>query len=84
MSILTQTLEPIERYKALWDAAQPLPASLLTSLREDWEVTQTYNSNAIEGNTLTLAANDGDTNDFNEFIAQITLQSLETMVAVVA
>ncbi len=55
MSTLPQTLEQIERYKALWDAAQPLPASLLTSLREDWEVTQTYNSNAIEGNTLTLA-----------------------------
>ena len=55
MSTLTQTLEQIERQKALWDAAQPLPASLLEQLREDWEVTQTYNSNAIEGNTLTLA-----------------------------
>ena len=55
MSTLPQTLEQIDRCKALWDAAQPLPARLLTSLREDWEVTQTYNSNAIEGNTLTLA-----------------------------
>ncbi|WP_424951006.1 Fic family protein [Deinococcus sp.] len=33
----------------------PLPDSLRLSLEADWEVTQTYNSNAIEGNTLTLA-----------------------------
>ena len=55
MSTIAQTLEQIQRQKALWDAAQPLPASLLEQLRKDWEVTQTYNSNAIEGNTLTLA-----------------------------
>lgn len=55
MGNLAPILEQIERFKALWDAAQPLPASLLEQLREDWEVTQTYNSNAIEGNTLTLA-----------------------------
>ena len=33
----------------------PLPDSLRLSLEADQEVTQTYNSNAIEGNTLTLA-----------------------------
>ena len=35
--------------------AHPLPASLEASIEADWEVTQTYNSNAIEGNTLSLA-----------------------------
>jgi Fic family protein len=52
---LAENLERIGRLKARWDAALPLPPPLLESLREDWEVTQTYNSNAIEGNTLTLA-----------------------------
>ncbi len=33
----------------------PLPDSLRRGIEADWEVTQTYNSNAIEGNTLTLA-----------------------------
>ena len=37
----------------LW--TYPLPDSLRLSLEADQEVTQTYNSNAIEGNTLTLA-----------------------------
>lgn len=33
----------------------PLSPALAASLEADWEVTQTYNSNAIEGNTLSLA-----------------------------
>ncbi|WP_293909460.1 Fic family protein [Deinococcus sp.] len=33
----------------------PLPPALAASLDTDWEVVQTYNSNATEGNTLTLA-----------------------------
>ena len=32
-----------------------LPNSLRLSIEADWEVSQTYNSNAIEGNTLSLA-----------------------------
>lgn len=32
-----------------------LPPSLVASIEADWEVVQTYNSNAIEGNTLSLA-----------------------------
>ncbi len=55
MTNLASLLERIGQLKARWDAALPLPASLLESLRLDWEVTQTYNSNAIEGNTLSLA-----------------------------
>lgn len=35
--------------------AFPLPDSLRTGIEADWEVTHTYNSNAIEGNTLSLA-----------------------------
>lgn len=34
---------------------RPLSASLRYSIEADWEITHTYNSNAIEGNTLTLA-----------------------------
>lgn len=33
----------------------PLPDSLRRSIAADWEVIHTYNSNAIEGNTLSLA-----------------------------
>lgn len=33
---------------------QPLPPSLWEEIRADWEITHTYHSNAIEGNTLTL------------------------------
>lgn len=35
--------------------ALPLSPALQASIDADWEVSQTYNSNAIEGNTLTLA-----------------------------
>lgn len=35
--------------------AYPLPDSLRVGIEADWEVTHTYNSNAIEGNTLSLA-----------------------------
>lgn len=34
--------------------AQPIPAQLWAEIRADWEITHTYHSNAIEGNTLTL------------------------------
>ena len=47
-------LTKIDQLKARWDAVLPLPPALLEQLRLDWEVTHTYNSNAIEGNTLTL------------------------------
>lgn len=33
----------------------PLPTSLRSALDADWEVTHTFHSNAIEGNTLSLA-----------------------------
>ena len=50
----TQALADLDRLN-IWLKSYPLPDSLRLSLEADQEVTQTYNSNAIEGNTLTLA-----------------------------
>jgi len=44
----------VEGKKHLLDSRRPLPKAALTCLREELRVLQTYNSNAIEGNTLTL------------------------------
>lgn len=41
------------KLKAL-NALRPLPSSSVTKLREKFEIEMTYNSNAIEGNSLTL------------------------------
>ncbi len=54
MSSLVETLGRIDALKARWDAVRPLPAQLQKQLHEDWEITLTYHSNAIEGNTLSL------------------------------
>jgi len=54
MVTLEQLLARIDQLKARFDAARPLPEVTVASLREDWEVTHTYHSNAIEGSTLTL------------------------------
>ena len=51
---LTKILNKITELKIKWDSLNPLPVSTLQTLRKDWEVTHTYHSNAIEGNTLTL------------------------------
>lgn len=47
-------LEDIERKKALLDSKRPLPEYTVKSIREQLLLEWTYNSNAIEGNTLTL------------------------------
>jgi Fic family protein len=44
----------IDQKKARLDAKRPLPKYTLSSLREKLLLEWTYNSNAIEGNTLTL------------------------------
>jgi len=44
----------IEEKKRLLDKSRPLPKSVLEKLQEQIVVEWTYNSNAIEGNTLTL------------------------------
>ncbi|WJY27545.1 MULTISPECIES: Fic family protein [Sporosarcina] len=46
--------EIIDEKKARLDAARPLPAYTLKSLKEKLFLEWTYNSNAIEGNTLTI------------------------------
>ncbi|TDL58160.1 Fic family protein [Paenibacillus dendritiformis] len=47
-------LEQINRLKQELDSLRPLPAAAVHNLEEVFRVDWTYNSNAIEGNTLTL------------------------------
>jgi Fic family protein len=44
----------LDELKNSLDAHRPLPQKILENLREDLILRWTYNSNAIEGNTLTL------------------------------
>jgi Fic family protein len=50
---LGQLLNEIDRKKAIIDAARPLPEIILNKLKEYLDIEWTYNSNAIEGNTMT-------------------------------
>lgn len=47
-------LSELDALKARLDALRPLPAAALRNLHEELVLRWTYNSNAIEGNTLTL------------------------------
>lgn len=47
--------EQIEQKKNLLDQKRPLPVNTVKSIRESMLLEWTYNSNAIEGNTLTLS-----------------------------
>lgn len=49
-----ERFEPLDHLKALLDAHRPLPTEAVKNLREELILRWTYNSNAIEGNTLTL------------------------------
>jgi len=44
----------IDELKNRLDSLRPLPAEAVRNLEEVYRVEWTYNSNAIEGNTLTL------------------------------
>jgi len=44
----------VDKFKAELDACRPLPPLTVASLRRKLSLNWTYNSNAIEGNTLTL------------------------------
>ncbi|MCL2382666.1 MAG: Fic family protein [Oscillospiraceae bacterium] len=46
--------DEIDRKKKVLDSKRPLPRETVNSLRENYILDWTYNSNAIEGNTLTL------------------------------
>lgn len=50
-----ELLEQISQKKKLLDSLRPLPIALEKKLYEWYKVSLTYNSNAIEGNTLSLA-----------------------------
>ena len=50
---LTELLKIIDAKKAKIDRARPLPDIVLSKLTEYLDIEWTYNSNAIEGNTLT-------------------------------
>lgn len=51
----TDRLEALSRAKAWLDAFRPLPSAVQDELKHRYEVSFTYNSTAIEGNTLTLS-----------------------------
>ncbi|KPC51348.1 Fic family protein [Amantichitinum ursilacus] len=54
MTALDTLLQQVDQRKARLDAHRPLPSFTAASLRERLALEWTYNSNAIEGNTLTL------------------------------
>jgi Fic family protein len=47
------TLQAIDQLKTWLDAFRPLPPSVVSELRQRYQVRFTYHSNALEGNTLT-------------------------------
>ena len=47
--------ERIDRKKSILDRNRPLPKDAVNRLLEEFKLLQTYHSNAIEGNTLTLS-----------------------------
>jgi Fic family protein len=49
-----QILDRIREKKAMLDSKRPLPASIVSRIKEELSIEWTYNSNAIEGNSLTL------------------------------
>ena len=55
---LAAAIKGIEAKKALLDAKRPLTGGELERLRDEFATEYTYNSNAIEGNTLTLRETD--------------------------
>lgn len=55
MSIITESLNRIDEKKKKLDAYRPLPPELVQNLSEWFAIEFTYTSNAIEGNTLSMA-----------------------------
>lgn len=54
VSLPFSLIERIDAKKRRLDALRPLPVAAVRKLREQSELEMTYNSNAIEGNSLTL------------------------------
>lgn len=53
-SFLMEKLEAIDALRAEWQAKKPLNATQLKKMREYFNIEYTFESNRIEGNTLTL------------------------------
>lgn len=54
IDISNDFFKELDEKKAILDSKRPLPKETLKSLEENFKLEWTYNSNAIEGNTLTL------------------------------
>lgn len=54
INIPNNFFENLDKKKRILDSKRPLPKATLKSLEENFKLEWTYNSNAIEGNTLTL------------------------------
>lgn len=54
MTELTSILDRLDQLKLRLDNARPLPSSALSKIKESLFLEWTYNSNSIEGNSLTL------------------------------
>ena len=54
IDISNDFFENLDEKKKILDSKRPLPKATLKSLEENFKLEWTYNSNAIEGNTLTL------------------------------
>lgn len=53
-TVIQEKLCSVDSAKSELDSMRPLPPNTVASLREKLSLEWTYNSNAIEGNTLTL------------------------------
>lgn len=51
---LNEVIARVQSKKDIVDAARPLPVSVVSRLQEDLNLEWTYNTNGIEGNSLTL------------------------------
>ena len=54
MYLNEEIINRLKENKRQFDALRPLPVQAVKKLREQFELEMTYNSNAIEGNSLTL------------------------------
>ena len=54
IDISNDFFKSLDEKKKILDSKRPLPKETLKSLEENFKLEWTYNSNAIEGNTLTL------------------------------
>ena len=54
MYLSKNTIETLESKFKVLDSLRPIPDAMLAKIREQFQIEMTYNSNGIEGNSLTL------------------------------